>query len=262
MTPLYAKQAEQYRKEGFAVFEGVLEESVLSMLREQCSTAIAREDARLDELGVDTIGLTHRGKRYFANQCQRTQPVLRQLLLSPLVAELCRATLGFNAYFFLDQFVVKGPEQGMPFGWHQDSGHVVGNGGPPDHLPYMTCWFPLDDATAQSGTLRFIPFSANPGARGILPHRREPQTNDLIAVVDESKMVTVEASPGSIVTFSSRVLHSTGPNLTPRPRRVYVAQYTSEVMVNPGSRHLRNDAIPLLRNGEHATVPGDSKLLF
>jgi hypothetical protein len=68
----------------------------------------------------------------------------------------------------------------------------------------------------------------------------------------------VEASPGTIVTFSSRVPHATGPNLTPRPRRVYVAQYTSEVMVNPGSRHLRNDAIPLLRNGEHATLPGAS----
>ena len=258
MTPIYAKQAEQYRKEGYAVFEGVLEASVLAMLREQCDLAIAREDARMDELGVDTIGMTHRGKRYLANQCQRAQPVLRQLLLSPLLAELCRATLGFNVYFFLDQFVVKGPETGLPVGWHQDSGHVVGNGGPPDHLPYMSCWFPLDEATAQSGTLRFIPFSAVPGARSILPHRRDPQTNDLITEVDESKAVTVEASPGAIVTFSSRVLHSTGPNLTPRPRRVYVAQYTSEVMVNPGSRHLRNDAIPLLRNGEHATLPGAS----
>ena len=255
MTPVYAKQAEQFRSEGYALFEGVLAESVLTMLREQCSTAIAREDARMAALGVDTIGSTQRGKRYLANQCQRAQPVLRQLLLSPLVAELCRATLGFNAYFFLDQFVVKGPQLAMPSGWHQDSGHVVGNGGPPDHLPYMSCWFPLDVATAQSGTLRFIPFSAHPGARGILPHRRETQTNDLITEVDESKMVTVEASPGSIVTFSSRVLHSTGPNLTPHPRRVYVAQYTSEVMVNPGSRHLRNDAIPLLRNGEHATWP-------
>jgi ectoine hydroxylase-related dioxygenase (phytanoyl-CoA dioxygenase family) len=255
MTPLYAKQAEQYRSEGYAVFEAVLEPPTLEMLHEQCRVALAREDARMDAQGVDAIGQSHRGKRYLANQVQRNQPALRQLLLSPLLAEVCRATLGFNAYFFLDQFVVKGAEHGMPFGWHQDSGHVVGNGGPPDHLPYVTCWFPLDDATAQNGTLRFIPFSANPQSRGILPHRRESQTHDLIAEVDESRMVILEATPGSIVTFSSRVLHSSGPNVTARPRRAYVAQYTSEVMVNPGSRHLRNDAIPLLRNGEHATLP-------
>ena len=255
MTPVYAKHAEHYRTQGYAVFEGVLTSAVLEMLREQCAVALAREDARMDLQGVDTIGLSHRGKRYLVAQCQQFQPVLRQLLLSPLMAELCRATLGFNAYFFLDQFLVRGPEIGMPFGWHQDSAHVLANGGPPDHLPYVTCWCPLDEATAESGTLRFIPFSVNPQSRGILPHRREPVTNDLIADVDESEMVTVEVTPGSVVTFSSRVLNSTGPNLTTRMHRTYIAQYTSEAMINPGSRQLRRDAIPLLRNGEHATLP-------
>ena len=91
---------------------------------------MAREDARMDALGVDTIGITHRGKRYFANQCQRAQPALRHMLFSPAMAEICRATLGDDVYFFFDQFVVKGPEGGMSFGWHQDSGYVVGNGGP------------------------------------------------------------------------------------------------------------------------------------
>jgi hypothetical protein len=38
-------------------------------------------------------------------------------------------------------------------------------------------------------------------------------------------------------------------------RRAYLAQYTAEVMVNPGTRHLRNNAIPLLRGGQHVTYP-------
>ena len=101
--------------------EGVLNGPMLDMLREQCSTFIAREDARMDALGVDTVGITHRGKRYFANQCQRAQPALRHMLFSPAMAEVCRATLGDDVYFFFDQFVVKGPEGGMSFGWHQDS---------------------------------------------------------------------------------------------------------------------------------------------
>jgi ectoine hydroxylase-related dioxygenase (phytanoyl-CoA dioxygenase family) len=254
-TVAYASQSEQFAAEGYAVFERVLQGPILEMLREQCSLFIAREDARMDALGVDIIGITHRGRRYFANQCQQAQPALRQMLFSPIMAQVCRATLGDDAYFFFDQFVVKGPEGGMPFGWHQDSGYVVGNGGPSDHLPYLTCWCPLDDATAENGTVRLIPFSSEPKSRaGILPHQRQAQTNDLIAQADNARMRTVDAAAGSIVAFSSRLLHSTGPNLTSRLRRVYLAQYTAEAMLNPGTRHLRNNAVPLLRNGEQVTV--------
>src|SRR6202012_6198995 len=97
---IYAAQAEQFAAEGYAVFPGVLNGSMLEMLREQCSAFVAREDARMDALGVDTIGITHRGKRYFANECQREQPALRNMLFSETMADVCRATLGDNAYFF------------------------------------------------------------------------------------------------------------------------------------------------------------------
>ncbi|MGO9931919.1 MAG: phytanoyl-CoA dioxygenase family protein [Steroidobacteraceae bacterium] len=253
-STIYPAQAQQFATEGYAVFEGVLKGPMLEMLREQCSVFVAREDARMDALGVDTIGISHRGKRYFANQCQRVQPALRHMLFSPVMAEVCRATLGDDVYFFFDQFVVKGPESGMPFGWHQDSGYVVGNGGPADHLPYLTCWCPLDDATKENGTVNLIPFTANPASRDILPHLRQAETNDLLASVDGAKMRTVEASAGSVVAFSSRMLHSTGPNLTSKLRRVYLAQYTAEAMLNPGTRHLRNNAVPLLWHGEQVTV--------
>jgi hypothetical protein len=251
----FESQKEQFAAEGYAVFDGVLSGAMLEMLREQCSLFIAREDSRMDALGVDTIGITHRGRRYFANQCQRTQPALRGMLFSPIMADICRATLGEDAYFFFDQFVVKGPEGGLPFGWHQDSGYVVGNGGPTDHAPYLTCWCPLDDATVENGTVRVLPFSRVPASgKGILPHQRQPQTNDLVGWTDDSGAVTIEAPAGSIVAFSSLLLHSTGANRTDRLRRVYLAQYTREVMLNPGTRHLRNNAVPLLRNGELATI--------
>jgi hypothetical protein len=255
MMPIYRKEAEQYAMEGYALFEGVLQGPLLDMLREQCSVCIAREDARMDALGVDSVGLNHRTKRYFSGQPQRVQPALRQLLFSPVMAEVCRATLGFDAYFFLDQFEVNGAAGGFPFAWHQESGYVFGRGGPPDHLPYVTFWCPLDDTTTENGAMRLIPFSANPRARSILPHRRDTQTSEMIAEVDESKMLTVQAAAGSILAMSSRLLNSSGPNSTPHLRRAYRAQYTPEFLVNPGSRHLRNDAIPVLRDGVHVTFP-------
>jgi ectoine hydroxylase-related dioxygenase (phytanoyl-CoA dioxygenase family) len=170
------------------------------------------------------------------------------------MAEVCRATLGEDAYFFFDQYVVKGPEQGLDFGWHQDSGYMAANGGPADHAPYLTCWCPLDDATVDNGTVRVLPFPAAPGSREtILPHERQAATNDLAAWPADEPGVAIEARAGDVVAFSSRLLHTTGANRTDRPRRVYLAQYTPEAILNPGTRQLRRDAIPLLRAGRRVT---------
>lgn len=241
-------QSRSFREQGYAVFERVLDGALLDLLRDQCAAFVAREDARMDAAGTDRLGLSHRGARYFANECQREQPALRTMLFSALMADICRATIGGDAYFFLDQYVVKGPEQGMAFSWHQDSGYVAGNGGPPDHPPYLTCWCTLDDATIENGTVRVLPGSHR---GGLIAHERHEATADLgIAVADEG--VAVEVPAGSIVAFSSLLLHATGANRSDRSRRVYLAQYTPRPLLNMDG-HLRRNAIAFLRDGEQVT---------
>lgn len=247
----FEQQARDFAEQGYALFPGALAGEALALLRDECDAFVAREDARMDALGVDTIGISHRGKRYFANECQRVAPVLRRMLFSETMADVCRATLGDTAYFFFDQYVVKGPEGGLPFSWHQDSGYVVGNGGPADHAPYVTCWCPLDDATVENGTVRLIPGSHR---NGILPHDRQAGSNDLVGAPADAEGIVVEAKAGDIVAFSSLLLHATGANRTERPRRVYLAQYTSEAMLNPGTKQLRRNAIPLLQGGDQVTL--------
>jgi len=241
-----ASPSSQFAEQGYAVFERALSDELLDLLRRQCDSFVAREDARMDAAGTDTIGISHRGKRYFANECQRAQPALRRMLFSPAMAGICRATIGDTAYFFFDQYVVKGAEGGLAFSWHQDSGYVVGNGGPADHAPYLTCWCPLDDATRDNGTVRVVPGSH---LRGVVPHVRRAGSNDLAVEVDEADSIAIEVPAGSVVAFSSRTLHATGPNRTDKRRRVYLAQYTVEAMRDPGTGQLRRNAIPLLQSG-------------
>lgn len=244
----FDRQAASFREQGYALFEGVLTGPLLDLLRAQCTAFVAREDARMDAAGTDRLGLSHRGSRYFANECQREEPALRTMLFSALMADVCRATLGPDAYFFLDQYVVKGPDRGMAFSWHQDSGYVAGNGGPASHPPYLTCWCTLDDATVENGTVRVLPGSHR---QGIVPHVRDATNADLAVPVEEEGL-PLEVPAGSIVAFSSLLLHATGPNRTDRPRRVYLAQYTPLPMLNADG-HLRRNAIPLLRGGVQAS---------
>lgn len=245
----YSAQHDHFVKEGYAVFEGVLAGPMLDLLRDECTTVIAREDARLDKLGVDVDGISHRGKRYFAGECQRRQPALRSMLFSETMADICRATLGPDAYFFYDQYVVKGASTGMPFSWHQDSGYMVGNGGPADHLPYLTCWCTLDDTTIANGTVHILPYSQVPPSTGIIPHVRQPGSNDLVGWTGDEEGIALEVPAGSVVAFSSLALHATGANTTDKMRRVYLAQYSAEAILNPGTRHLRRNATPFLRDG-------------
>jgi len=79
---------QQFAEQGYTVFTGALNGKLLDLLREECAAVIAREDARLDALGVDVDGISHRGRRYFAGECQRVQPRLRQALFSPALADV------------------------------------------------------------------------------------------------------------------------------------------------------------------------------
>lgn len=243
-----AAAAATFASQGYAVFEGVLADH-LTMLRDACADVVAREDSRMDAAGVDSIGITVRGKRYFSNECQREQPQLRSMLFGSVMAEICQRTLGDDAYFFLDQFVVKAPDGGLPFSWHQDSGYVIGQNGPISHKPYLTCWCPLDDATVENGTVHVIPGSH---LSGLQSHDWDARNGDLAVQVREEG-VAVSAPAGSVVAFSSLLLHATGANVSDRARRVYLAQYTAEPLVDRTTGHLRRNAIRLLQDGRQAT---------
>jgi hypothetical protein len=67
---------------------------------------------------------------------------------------------------------------------------------------------------------------------------------------DPGVSAIVEA--GSIVCFSSTVFHRSGPNTTDRLRRVYVAQYSPEPILNDDGDAPRHQAVPVLHAGQPA----------
>jgi ectoine hydroxylase-related dioxygenase (phytanoyl-CoA dioxygenase family) len=139
----------------------------------------------------------------------------------------------------------------MAFSWHQDSGYVVGNGGPADHKPYLTCWCPLDDATVENGTIRIVHGSHR---SGLVPHRRQAGSGDLAAAVSEPGL-PIAAKAGDVVAFSSLLLHASGSNCGARARRVYLAQYTAEPLLDSGTGLPRRNAIPFLSAGRRVASP-------
>src|SRR4051812_2453324 len=168
------EQREQYREEGYFILPGAVPEADLVRLRSECDRFVAEINAEMDRAGTRVQGLNHRDSRYFIAKRFRESDYLPRFLFGELMAEICRATLGAEAYLFWEQYVVKCAEVGMKFSWHQDSGYV-GH----DHRPYLSCWCALDEVTEENGTVCVRPFS-RAGIRSRQEHVRQEGSNDLV----------------------------------------------------------------------------------
>jgi ectoine hydroxylase-related dioxygenase (phytanoyl-CoA dioxygenase family) len=220
---------EQYETEGFFVLERVLTDEQLELLRSGAQFSMDKLDAAMDEAGVDRIGINARGRRYFSNMIYQDRPELGQFLFSDTMAQICQATLGEDAYLFWEQYVIKAGDPDTAFAWHQDSGYVH-----EDHEPYVTCWITLDDVTEENGSVYLLPYSRS-GIKSYVKHIPDPVVNDRVCYFGSDRGVPMTAPAGSIVVFSSVVIHRSGPNLTDRLRRVYTAQYSKDVIAAKGA---------------------------
>ena len=244
------EQRQQFQDEGYLILENVIEPEMLQMLREECSYFIGYKDAQLDAAQTGTQGITHKRKRYFISGLYRKSQRLYRYIYSELMAELCRATLGDNAYLFNEQWVVKGPDVGMKFAWHQDSGYVKHADPSTTHQPYLTCWTALDDVDESNGTVYLLPHSRAGTKNKIIDHTKEEGTNDLVGYQGDDPGIPAIVPAGSVVAFSSTLFHRSGANSTPAMRRVYLTQYSPEpIRKKDGS--LWSNAVPLLNDGQY-----------
>lgn len=244
-------QRTQFHDKGFMILENIVPDDMLTMMREECHYFVGYTDGQMDAKNETTQHITHRGKRYFIGNKYRMSHRLHRFLYADFMADVCRATLGDDAYLFNEQWVVKGPEQGMQFAWHQDSGYIKFNDKSTYHKPYLTCWIPLDDVTEENGTVYILPHDRAGTREHMIDHEQQKQTNDLVGYTGDDPGDPVICPAGSVVAFSSFTLHRSGANTSPNMRRVYLAQYSSERIVDSTNNKLWAQAVPFVKDGKN-----------
>jgi ectoine hydroxylase-related dioxygenase (phytanoyl-CoA dioxygenase family) len=162
------------------------------------------------------------------------------------MASICRATIGDEAYLYWDQYVVKAAEVGMKFSWHQDSAFNT----TAPHQPYVSIWCALDDMSEANGTTYILPYS-RAGTRERIAHTKEEGTNDLVGYRGDDPGEIVLVPAGSIAVFSSFTLHRSGINKTDRMRRVYLVQFSPEIIQKADGSGPAGGTTQFLHNGQH-----------
>ena len=102
------EQKRQYQEDGFFILDKVIPDDVLETLRNECDSLIAEQDAEMERQGVTELNLSRKNSRYFVFLAYKERKALGEFIFSDLMAEICKATIGDDAYLFWEQFVVKG----------------------------------------------------------------------------------------------------------------------------------------------------------
>lgn len=145
-------------------------------------------------------------------------PALQAVATDPRWAPVVLPLVGTgDARLYWEQAVAKPPRARTELPWHQDNGYT-----PLVPEQYLTCWLALDDADLDNGCLWVIPGSHHRGTQkhhnGAGPFRVGHDGPDVDGV-------PVPVSRGSVLAFSSLLMHRSGPNLTDRHRRAWILQW-------------------------------------
>jgi ectoine hydroxylase-related dioxygenase (phytanoyl-CoA dioxygenase family) len=238
------EEKRKYQKDGFFILESIIPEEELAIVQKECMELIDEQNKEMDKQGTDVLNLSRRNSRYFVFLAYKDRPQLGDFIFSDLMAEICKATIGDEAYLFWEQFVVKGTDpKGAEFTWHQDSGYVDYK-----HKYYMNAWIPLDDVNEKNGTVYLLPYSLA-GTKEKVEHKPVPGTNDREGYFGSEKGIPANCPAGSIVVFSSTTFHRSGPNNTNKLRRAYAIQFSPQPIYEADGS-LKGLAEPFLKNGE------------
>jgi phytanoyl-CoA hydroxylase len=200
--------------------------------------AIADAEATGDAALVELARL-----RPFIGQVHTKSEVCAEFVKSPIYLEACAKFIGPDADLYYNQAVLKPPEKGKSFAWHQDSGYHV-----TDPLEYITCWTAISRTFVENGCIWIIPGSHK---RGLIEHRFDEATREKKPTLEnEEGAIPVEMRPGQVAIFSSLMLHKSGPNVSDQVRRGYVPQYHHPNVRSTRTGKPWGDLYPVLRGGK------------
>jgi hypothetical protein len=148
-------------------------------------------------------------------------PLFARLLRQPLFAEICARHYGAHAPVSIFRAMVmnKPAGQGTYLPWHQDGGDVWKL----DRDPLVTTWVALDPATRANGCLEVVPGTHRLGLLTTFGSTLTPADAERHCPADA--VLPLEVEPGHALLLHNWLIHRSGINPSPVPRRAFSACY-------------------------------------
>jgi hypothetical protein len=167
-----------------------------------------------------------------------TDDLYGRLVRHPTCVEVCARAYGPHTPVSIFRAMVmnKPAGQGTRLPWHQDGGAVWQL----DRDPLVTIWVALDSATPENGCLEVVPGSHR---LGLLSWFGSTLSDDNVAVhCPADAVVPLPVEEGHAVLLHNWVLHRSGVNPSPGPRRAFTCAYLDGLTRN----NLTGELFPLV----------------
>ena len=210
------KQVDQFHEQGFLIFEKLINEKKLDYY-------LSIFDELIDRSKSVPIGTPHWSFEIDADRQQNpellhkvqgvcvVEPRILEIASDPMILDLVEKLTGTDIDVFGTKFFPKLPYGGTSVMWHQDNFYF---GTTSDQI--VSCAIYFNDADRKNGCLRVIPKSHL--NKEIATHDKNPYGYGHWTQIDESQAIDVAVPAGTVVFFSSNLLHGTHENKSDRRR--------------------------------------------
>jgi ectoine hydroxylase-related dioxygenase (phytanoyl-CoA dioxygenase family) len=245
------QQVEQYRRDGYLVFEELFRPEEVGALLRRLEELVLEQVPRPPGVRMQIEPAVQRGETAAPSPLEALRKVeglvenderFGALARDPRILDVMEALIGPDIKLFRDALMMKPPRHGSAKPYHQDSAYWSID--PPD---LVSVWMALDDATLENGCMRVLPGSHT---WGVVEHQHLADYQVDEEKLDTSGEVAVPLKAGGCLFFHSLLLHATAPNHSPHPRRSMIVSAMSARSRYTGSG--TKPDFPLLRGREHA----------
>lgn len=231
-------QLDAFRTDGFFVVPELFTPA-------ECDHIIEHVERAAFELA---LGEEDEGPLSYRPMMHLSSPELTEVASDPRWAPIVLPLLGTgDARLYWEQAVAKPAQARTELPWHQDNGYT-----PLEPEEYLTCWLALDDADLHNGCLHVIPGSHHAGT---VRHRQGDGPFRVGHDGPAPDGIPVPIERGSVLVFSSLVMHRSGPNTTDRTRRAWIIQYCGASARSALSGRLLDDRLLCAAGGAWLSEP-------
>jgi len=213
LTP---EQLEQFDREGYLFLPGLFTPEEAALLKEEAEN--------IYQLDRDEVWREKSGIARTAFAAHTYNEAHRRLGAHPRLIEPIQQILDGPVYMHQYKINAKAPFDGEVWQWHQDYGTWARDDEMPEPRAMNISVF-LDDVTAANGPLLFIPGSHK---KGVVDAGHDLETTsyplwtldrDTVSkLAEEGGCVAPTGPAGSVLLFSSLLVHASPPNISPLGR--------------------------------------------
>ena len=232
-----AAQVEQFRDQGWFLAPDVFDAG-------ECDEIVEHLESTPFEL---PLGAPEDGPMSYRPMLHLASEHLLHVATDRRWAGIVLPLVGPSARLYWEQGVAKPPEARTELPWHQDNGYT-----PLEPEEYLTCWLALDDADVENGCLWVLPGTHRHGTQS---HHGGGTGPFRVGYDGAEDGVAVPVPKGSVLVFSSLLMHRSGPNTSGRHRRAWIIQYCPSHARSALSGKLLDDRLLVAEDGEWLDEP-------